>query len=183
MTGEQLAVLLAAAVVVFWMVGAYNRLMAMRNAIGAAWTHIDEALRQRAEVAAPLVQALRGPLAAEQGALDALLAAHGQASDAAMAMSARPLVTASAAAWLAAETALAAAASRVLALLEQHAELRATPPVAAAVATWGQVEARLAYTCQVFDAAAAAYNEAAAQLPTRWLLPLFRFEAAGRLRA
>lgn len=183
MTPQQVAALALAALLVFWMVGAYNRLMALRNAIGAAWAQIDEALRHRGQAVPPLVQALREPLAAEQGALDTLLAVHGQAHSAAAALGARPLAMAAAAAWLAAETALASAASRVLALLEQHAELRADAAVSALAATWREGELRLGFARQLFDAAALAYNEALGQWPTRWLARLFGFSAAARIRS
>ena len=182
MSAEQLAVLALAAVLVFWMVGAYNRLVSLRNVIAGAWVGIAEALQQRGEVVAPLLLALHEPLAAEHGALEAFRTSHGQAQSAAAEMKARPLSVAAVAGWRSAESALASAASRVLALLEQHAELRATPAVASAVATWRLAESRLAYGCQVFDTAVGAYNEATAQLPTRWLLWLFGFAPAGRLK-
>ena len=40
------------AVLLFWAVGAYNRLVALRNAIGEAWAQIDEPLRRRRRAAA-----------------------------------------------------------------------------------------------------------------------------------
>jgi len=178
----QLVVLALAAVLVFWMVGAYNRLVAQRNAIAAVWAGLAETLRQRGEVVAPLLVALHEPLAAEHGALDALRASHEQAQAAAAEMKAHPLNTAAVSGWRNAESALASAASRVLALLDQHAELRTTPAVATAVATWQLAESRLAHGCQVFDAAVTAYNEATAQLPTRWLLRLFGFSPAAPLK-
>lgn len=171
-----------AAVLVFWMVGAYNRLVALRNAIAAAWSGVAETLHQRGEVVAPLLSALHGPLAAEHGALDALRISHAQAQAAATEMRSHPISPAAVTGWRTAESALASAASRVLALLDQHAELRTAPAVATAVATWHLSESRLAYGCQVFDAAVTAYNEATAQLPTRWLLRLFGFEPAARLK-
>jgi LemA protein len=179
---EQLAVLVLAAVLVFWMVGAYNRLVALRNAIAAAWAGVAETLHQRGEVVAPLLAALREPLSAEHGALDALHGSHAQAQAAATEVKAHPLSPAAVAGWRSAESALASSASRVLSLLDQHAELRSTPAVATAVATWQLAESRLVYGCQVFDAAVVAYNEATAQLPTRWLLRLFGFAAAARLK-
>ena len=182
MSAEQLAVLALAAVLVFWMVGAYNRLVALRNVIAAAWAGLAATLHQRGEVVAPLLAALHAPLAAEHGALDALRTSHAQAQAAATAMKAHPLSPAAVTGWRSAESALASAASRVLALLDQHTELRTTPAVATAVLTWQLAESRLVYGCQVFDAAVTAYNEAAAQLPTRWLLRLFGFGPAGRLK-
>jgi LemA protein len=178
----QLAVLALAAVLVFWMVGAYNRLVALRNVIAGAWMGIHEALQQRGEVVAPLLLALQEPLAAEHGALEAFRTSHGLAQAAAAEMKARPLSAAAVTGWRSAESALASAASRVLALLEQHAELRTTPAVATAVATWHLAESRLSYGCQVFDTAVDVYNAATVQLPTRWLLRLFGFAPAGRLK-
>ena len=182
MSTEQLAVLALVAVLVFWMVGAYNRLVALRNVIAGAWVGINDALQQRGEVVAPLLLALQEPLVAEHGALEAFRSHHGQAQAAAAEMKAQPLSATAVTGWRSAESALDSAASRVLALLEQHAELRATPAVASAVATWRLAESRLAYGCQVFDTAVGAYNEATAQLPTRWLLRLFGFAPAGRLK-
>ncbi|MFO1298532.1 MAG: hypothetical protein U1F25_20055 [Rubrivivax sp.] len=113
--------LAVAAVLGFWMLGAYNRLVSLRNAVAAAWAQADEAQRRRAEGAQALVAVLRKPLDGEQGALDALWAAQNASARAAGAMSARPLATANAAAWAEAERKLGAAAARVFALAESHA--------------------------------------------------------------
>jgi LemA protein len=181
MSGTQWAVLALAAVTVFWMVGAYNRLVALRNAIGAAWLQAEAALKHRATALAPLLSALQGPLAAEQGALDALGAAHAQAAQAAAALGARPVAVMLAAQWVKAEAALGAAASRVMALSEQQPEMPGAAEVAALLATWREGESQLAFARRLFDSAAQAYNDAARQRPTRWLLPFFGFGPAGLL--
>ena len=171
-----------AAVLAFWMVGAYNRLVGLRSAILAARLRMDEALLLRGATLAPLVSALREPLAAEQGALDALLVAHGQADGASASLRATAVAAPAAAAdWVKSEAALASAASRVLALLEQNLELRMDEAVAALVSTWIESQAQLGFARQLFDAAALAYNEALAQFPTRLLARLFGFGAAGRI--
>ena len=82
----QWVLLAAAAVLVFWMVGAYNRLVALRNRIGAAWQQVHGALQRRDAVLQPLQAAIVGPLAAERGALDALGCALERARQAAMAL-------------------------------------------------------------------------------------------------
>jgi LemA protein len=177
-----LAVTLAlAAVVFFWMLGAHNRLVALRNHIIAAWGRVQDTLAQRSAALQPLVAALREPLAAEQGALDALLAAHNEAQQAAAALNAAPMLAAPALAWVAAESALAAAASRVTALLEQDLELRSHDTVAAPAAALRDTQSRLSFARQAFNEAAAEYNAALALFPTRLLMPVFRFAPAGRL--
>jgi LemA protein len=181
MSGTQIAVLATAAVLVFWMVGAYNRLVELRNAIGAAWAGVDEVLRRRGDAVEALVPALRGPLAAEQGALDALLAASRQVRAAADALGARPVMSTLAAAYVAAEAQMAAAATRVLALVDPHPALKSDAAVAPHWAALVDSAARLAFARQVFNDASAAYNAAARQFPTRLLTRLYGFGTAGRV--
>ena len=166
---------------VFWMVGAYNRLMALRTGIGQAWAKVDEALRQRSAAATPLLAALREPMAAEQGALDAVQAALAAATRAAGLMGSKPVVEAHAAAWVAAEATLSASTTRLFALLDQHAALREQADVAAGARDWRDADSRLVFTRQLFNEAGQAYNAAIALFPTRLLVPLFRFGKAGRI--
>ncbi|MDP3082787.1 MAG: LemA family protein [Rubrivivax sp.] len=181
MSTGQIIALVIAAVLVFWMVGAYNRLVALRNEIGRAFQQVDERLLQRGAAVAPLVAALREPLAAEQGALDALLAAQAQVRSAADALKARPVEAQLAAALVAAEAAMGSAASRLLALLDQHPALRDDETIAPHVGSLRDGDGRLVFMRQHFNDAALAYNEAAHQFPTRLLTRWFSFGAAGRL--
>ena len=181
MSLQQWALLGCAALLVFWMVGAYNRLIALRNAIGDAWSKVDDAIRQRSLATAPLLAALQQPLAAEHGALNSLQAAATELQRCATAMRHRPVVEANATAWVAAEQQLAAAASRVFALVDLHAELRSHDDVLVESARWRDAQQRLAFARALFNEAAAAYNEAIALFPTRLLLPLFGFGRAGRV--
>jgi LemA protein len=183
MSATQWAVLATAAIIVFWMVGAYNRLMALRNGIGAAWQQIDAALKHRAAVLPPLLATLRAPLAAEQGALDALHAAQAQALQAAASLGARPVAVDTTAAWVQAEAALASRASRVLALLDQEPAWRDSPAVAALLQSWREATVELGFARRLFDTAAQTYNAAALQLPTRWLVRVYRLGLAGRLES
>jgi LemA protein len=181
LTQNQWLLLALVAMQVFWMVGAYNRLVSLRNAIAQAWAKVDEALRLRAQAADPLLAALREPMAAEQGALDATLAALAEVKRAATVMGARPVVAANAAAWLAAEASLAASASRLFALLDHSEALRLQDDVTAHTRSWRDADTRLAFARQLFNEAAEAYNAAIALFPTRLLVGMFRFGRAGRI--
>ena len=179
MNSTAVATVVVAAVLLFWVIGAYNRLVAMRNGIADAWAKVQDALTQLGAAVEPLVTALRQAMAAEQGALDTWLASHGEATKAASAMLARPMAEHNAQAWVAAETALAAAASRVLALLDQHGELRRADAVAALATTWHDGQARLPFARQLFNESAQAYNDAIALIPTRWVARGFSLGRAG----
>jgi LemA protein len=167
------------AVLLFWAVGAYNRLVALRNAIGDAWAQIDEPLRRRRELLPQLVTALRETLPGEHGALDAVLAASEQAHAASLAVRPRPGEPGAIDSLLLAEQVLAGALARLRALLDSQ------PPAEAPVAAWraeiDTLEQKLQFRRQLYNQAAHNYNDAVRQFPTRLLMPLFRFAPAGTL--
>lgn len=169
------------AILAFWMVGAYNRLVELRNAVAAAWQQVDEVLARRGEAVAPLVAALRDGLVGEGASLDALLSGQAQVAAAADALRGLPVRAESAHAVARAEAALASASARVLALLDLHPELRESPAAAVPAAALRDAEPRLVFARQVFNEAVQAYNEAVRQWPTRALARLYGFGTAGRL--
>jgi LemA protein len=181
MTAQLLFALALAAVLVFWTLGAYNRLVGLRNLIGQAWAKVDEALRLRGQAVWPLLARVQLPLAAEAGALRATDVALNEATRAAQQMSAGPVVATHASEWVAAEAGLAAHASRLFALIEQHADLRDASDVVGHTSAWREAAQRLGFARQNFNEAAGAYNQACAIFPTRLLVRLFGFGPAGLL--
>lgn len=181
MSSTQWALLALAAVLVFWMVGGYNRLVALRNALADSFKPVDELVQRRTATATALAALVRDEMASEQSALDTWLAAHQASRQAAEALRARPVMAPLATALVAAEPPLLAATARVLALMDQHAKLMADTTLAAHRATLAEVESRLVFARQVFNDAAATYNEAARVFPTRLLVRLYGFGTAGRL--
>lgn len=178
---QWLLLLAVAAVAAFWIIGAHNRLVSLRTDIGAAWGRVDDARRQRAAAADPLLLALRGPLAAEHGALDAVQAALADNARAAALLAAKPVLAAHAAQFVASESALAAAAARLLALLDHSSEASRLEAVAPATAAWREADTRMSFARQLYNEAAESYNAAVRAFPTRLLVAMFRFAPAGRL--
>jgi LemA protein len=176
---ELLVAAALAAVLLFWAVGAYNRLVAWRNRIAQAWAKLQSSLHQRGGAVQPLAAALQLPMAAELGAIGAWVAAHQQAVDAATAMTSAPVSPALAQTWVAAEAHLAASTSRVLALLDQDSALRDHPVIITLAATWHEAQARLPFAREAFNDVARRYNEALALFPTSLAARLFGFKPAG----
>ena len=117
---------------------------------------------------------------AEQGALDAWRGAMLQVRQAADALRSRPVMAPLAQGMVNAEANMAATGSRVRALLDQHPEVLALPEAAEHLATLREVEPRLVFARQVYNDAAATYNQAARQFPTQLLTRLYGFGTAGR---
>ena len=181
MDSAQLAALAAAVIVVFWMLGAYNRLMALRNGIGSAFAKLDDGLVRAAEVALALAAALRGAMANEQRALDALVHTCTQLQAAVLRVRGQAASALAAAAVTSAMAEFGAAGSRVRALAEQQQAPAndAAADVAKQLAAWRDADVRIAFARQLFNDAVNRYNEAARQFPTRLLARLFGLTSAG----
>lgn len=179
--GDWIAIAVAA-VLFFWALGVYNRLVALRRSAAEAWTPAAEVLRRRHEAVRALLAALQQPLAAEHSALDALQQALAASEAATEALSARPLLPECTAAWTAAEAAFNAAAARVTALAGAAvSDDGETADGSAALAALGEAQKRLPFVRQFFNDAAGSYDEALALFPTSLAARAFGFGPAGRV--
>ncbi|MEO7852868.1 MAG: LemA family protein [Rubrivivax sp.] len=181
MSMEQLLVGGIAALLFFWVLGAHNRVVALRSAIGAAWLQVDAALQQRAAAVAALLSGLRLHLPQQQDKLDAVLVAQSRVQAAADTMRPRPTHAAHAQSLLQADASLTDALASVSVLFDTHEALREDEALAARLAVLHEATPRLAFARQLFNDAARVYNAAARQFPTRLLSRLFGFAPAGEL--
>lgn len=169
------------AVLGLWVLGAHNRLMALRASLLAAWAQVDGTLQARADALAALLPAVAQPLASEAAAVEAVAQAQGQVQAAADAMRRSPLARDAVAELSKADAVLAAVLVRLLALVEQQGALLADGAVQGAMKALRALPPRLAFARQMFNDAGAAYNLATTQFPTRLLGSLLRFGQVGRL--
>jgi LemA protein len=164
-----------------WMLGAHNRITALRGAVLSAWVPVEAALQQRAQALSALLALADQPLASERAAVDAVHAAQAQVALHADAVRRRPAQRDGVVELSKADAVLAATLPRLLALVDQQAMLRGEPAVKAALAALDEARPRLLFARQAFNAAGEAYNQAIVQFPTRLLGPVFRFGQAGTL--
>ncbi len=173
--------LLLLAVLALWLLGAHNRITALKSAVLSAWLQVDAALLARGQALAALLQAVAAPLASETAALEAVAGAQAQVQAAADLVRRSPAAADPVADLGKADAVLAAVLVRLLALVEQQPALLADPAVADTLKTLRALPGRLAFARQVFNEAGSAYNLATQQFPTRLLGSLLRFGRAGRL--
>ncbi len=180
MTSTQVFIAIAG-VLGFWVVGAYNRLVGLRNVISNAWTPVDEQLRRRADLLATALSSLGARVPGERHAVEAASAAQQQVLAAACTLGDRPLQTAGAASLVAAEGVLGSALGRVRALVEADTALRGDPELGALLREQEAVELRLLMARQAFNDAVDTYNVAARQFPTVLVARLFGLRPAGKV--
>src|SRR5512133_1389927 len=69
-------------VVVFWIIGAYNGLIALKNRVANAWKQIDVQLKRRHDLIPNLVNTVKGAMDFERNTLEAVIAARNKAVNA-----------------------------------------------------------------------------------------------------
>ncbi len=164
-----------------WMLGAHNRVTALRAAVLNAWAQLDQVLSARAKALGDLLAAVAQPLATEAAATDAVSSALAQVQVATEAMRRRPVAHDTAADLSKADAVLAAVLVRLLALVEQQPALLADPAVRQPLQALRELPGRLVFARQTFNDAGLAYNAATRQFPTRLLRSVFRFGEVGRV--
>lgn len=181
MADGTLGPLLLLAVLGLWMLGAHNRVTALRGAVLAAWGPVEAAMAQRAHAVTMLLAHAAEPLAGERAAMEAVAAAQAQLGERIDTVKRRPAQRDAVAELSKADAVLAATLPRLLALIEQQPALMADGEVQQALATLAEARPRLAFARQAFNHAGTVYNAAVEQFPTRLLGSLFRFGEAGQL--
>jgi LemA protein len=185
MTSHWLFQLVLLAVLLAWVVGAYNRMVRLRTAIVSAWEQIVAALVKRSEAMSAVVEAVRGPLESEAATLQALADADARQRTAADGVRQARARIADVSLWVNAEAALASPASRLRALIELQPALMhesdKAPQLVAALAAWREAEPRIQFARQGFNDAVDLYNKAIHQVPTRLIASPLGFRSAGRV--
>ena len=185
MTTHWLFQLALLAVLLFWLVGAYNRMVRLRAAIVSAWEQIVAALVKRSEAMAAVADAVREPLVGEAVTLQALADADAKQRSAADGVRTARARIADVSLWVSAEAGLASPASRLRALIELQPNLVHDLPqgdkLKQALAAWGEAEPRIQFARQGFNDAVDSYNKAIHQWPTRLIASPFGFRSAGRV--
>jgi LemA protein len=164
-----------AALLLFWAVGAYNRLVQLRGAIVRQFAAVDAQFRARQALLQQLLDALAPALANAAPRIAALRAACQQVEIACDAAKLRPGAVGAITSLRLADTILAEARARLPVPSAPGSELGALSTQLIAS------DASLAYARHQFDAAVRDYNRAVRQFPTVLLVGLFGFRTAATL--
>jgi len=153
-----LLLILVIVVILFFGIGAYNRLVSLRNQVQNAWKQIDVQLKRRHDLIPNLINTVRGAMNFERGTLEAVVAARNTAI--AAASSGNVPATA------AAETQLTGALGRLLAVVEAYPDLKATGNVAQLQEELTATENKIGFARQLYNDTATQYNTAQQTFPT-----------------
>ena len=171
------------AMLVFWAVGAYNRLMRLKNIIANAFGQIDVQLKRRYDLIPNLVEASKKYLQHEQATLEAVISARNQARSASDTVRSRPGKTDAVIALAAAEQTLDSSLGRLFALAEAYPDLKADQTIRELSEELTSTENKVGFARQAYNDAVLDYNNAQGQFPALLVARLFGFAPSAMLQA
>lgn len=170
LTGVVIALLIGLALLAG---GAYNRLVGLEESVDAAWSNVENVYQRRADLIPNLVETVKGAANFEQDTLQAVVDARSRVGQV-------NLGSAPNAAQLqefqAAQDGLSSALSRLLVVVENYPQLRATDAFRDLQSQLEGAENRIAVERNRFNEAAQAYNTARRRFPAALFAGMFGFE-------
>jgi LemA protein len=181
MTDAQIAALAGCAVLVFWAVGAYNRLITLRDDIAKAFAPVDAQVQHRHALLLQWAEGLHAVIDQAPPLYEAVLTACAQLQSACDGVRARPSAGSAATHLRLAEDALIAARQRLQAELPARQQRLSGLELEANAERLAAADNTLAFARSQFNATTKTYNDAIRQFPTRVIATVFGFQAAGTL--
>lgn len=178
-----IVVLVIIAIVAFWAVGAYNRLIGLRNRFRNAFAQIDVQLKRRYDLIPNLVETAKAYMKHERETLENVIKARNTAVSANAAASADPGSVAAIQGLVTAEGALSGALSRLFALAEAYPDLKANQNMMQLTEELTGTENKISFARQAFNDAVMSYNTASQQFPTNVIAGMFSFAPAELLQS
>ena len=170
--------LILVALVVFWLIGIYNRLVSLRNRFKNAFSQIDVQLKRRYDLIPNLVETVKGYMKHERETLEAVIAARNQARSIEQRVAANPGDAAGMRELMAAETALTGSLGRMFALSEAYPDLKASSNMQQLQEELSSTENRVAFARQAYNDSVMAYNTYRESFPQNQISGAFGFKEA-----
>lgn len=167
-----------ALVTVFWVIGIYNKLVALKNRLQNAFSQIDVQLKRRYDLIPNLVETAKGYLKHERETLEAVISARAKAVSAEQTAAANPADGAAMKNLMAAEAGLTGALGRLLAVVEQYPDLKANQNMMQLSEELTSTENRVAFARQAFNDSVNAYQTYKESFPPVILAGMFGFKDA-----
>ena len=161
-----IVLLVLLAVIVFWVIGAYNGLIALKNQVANAWKQIDVQLKRRHDLIPNLVETVKGYMGHERETLEAVINARNQAVTAGQRAASSPGDPAAMQGLNNAEAQLTGTLGRLFALSEAYPDLKANQNMLSLQEELTSTENKVSFARQAFNDAVTSYNTERETFPT-----------------
>lgn len=161
------------ALLIFYVIGIYNRLVELRNRFQNAFAQIEVQLKRRYDLIPNLVETAKAYLSHERETLEAVVAARNTALAGLKAAAAAPGDAGKMAQLAGAEGALSSALGRLNVTMEAYPDLKASQNMQQLSEELTSTENKVAFARQAFNDAVMAYNTYKQGFPPVLLAPTF----------
>ncbi len=151
----------------------YNSLVEREEAVRTAWSQVQNVYQRRADLVPNLVETVRGAASFERETLEAVVEARSRATGVTLG---DDLEASDLERFQAAQTELAGALGRLLAVAERYPDLSATEAFRDLQAQLEGTESRIAVERRRFNEAAREYNTFRRRIPNALFAPLLGFD-------
>ena len=159
-------------------VGAFNKLVTLRNRFKNAYAQIDVQLRRRYDLIPNLVETAKGYIKHERETLEAVIAARNAAASANSGAAANPGDPAAMQQLARAEGTLTGTLGRLFALSEAYPDLKANTTMLTLMEELTSAENKVAFARQAYNDAVMAYNTQREVFPSSIIASWFNFVVA-----
>ncbi len=164
--------------VAMFVIGLYNKLVALRNRFKNAYAQIDVQLKRRYDLIPNLVNTAKAYLQHERGTLEAVIVARNAAASANQGAAAKPGDPAAMQKLAGAEGLLGGALGRLFALSEAYPDLKANTTMLGLMEELTSTENKVAFSRQAYNDAVMIYNTQREVFPSSLISSTFNFSAA-----
>ena len=170
-------------VLIFWAVGAYNRMVSLRNRFKNAFAQIDVQLKRRYDLIPNLVEIAKGYMKHERESLEAVIAARNTAVTANARAATDPTDGAAVQQLATAEGALSSTLGHMFALSEAYPDLKANQNMLQLTEELTSTENRIAFARQAYNDNVMEYNTSVEQFPGSFIANMFAFKGGELLQS
>ena len=170
------AIIIAALVVTGFMIASvYNNLVVKEEGVNGAWAQVENVYQRRADLVPNLVEAVKGYVAHEKETLQSVVNARAQIGkmDTSSKLLNSPDLLAK---FQDAQTQLSSAIGRLLVVVEQYPDLKASQNFLALQNQLEGTENRITVERRRFNESARDYNAFRRQFPNHWVAQMFGFQ-------
>jgi LemA protein len=161
-----LVVLALIVIAILWIIGMYNGLVRLRNAVENAWSQIDVQLKRRHDLIPNLVETAKGYMTHERGTLEAVTQARNLAQQAHTPGEAAK-----------AEGQLSTALGQFFMVVEQYPNLKANENFLALQEELTSTENKISFARQFYNDETMNYNTRLQSFPANMIAGMFNFKA------
>ena len=167
-----------ALVLVMFVAGKYNLLVALRNRFKNAYAQIDVQLKRRYDLIPNLVEVAKGYIKHERETLEAVIKARNIAYTASQSAASNPGDAAAVKSLISAESGLTGALSRLMVVSEQYPDLKANQNMMQLTEELTSTESKISFSRQAYNDSVMTYNTTRESFPTNILAGMFNFAPA-----